>query len=100
MATLKEKKDKTDFFSANPLHNREENICHYFSFINDNCFPLEHLSGVGSEMVKKLKKATETLLNVFQKWLVTVIRKARGQQERKCEIKIEESNAKILPGAQ
>lgn len=67
----------------------------FFTYENgtDNCFRLAHLSGVGSEMVKRLKNATETLLNVFQKWLVTVIRKARGQQERKCEIKIEESNA-------
>lgn len=48
-------------------------------------------------MGKRVKNATEILLNLFQKWLVTVIRIARGQQERKCEIKIIESNAKILP---
>lgn len=74
----------------------------YFTYENgtDKCFRLAHLSGVGSEMGKRLKNATEILLNLFQKWLVTVIRIARGQQERKCEIKIVESNAKILPGAQ
>lgn len=35
----------------------------FFTYENgtDNCFRLAHLSGVGSEMVKRLKNATETL---------------------------------------
>lgn len=69
----------------------------------EKCFCLAHLSGVGSETEKRPKNITEFPLNVFLKWLVTVIRMASGWQERKCEIKIVntvEGNVKILPGAQ